>query len=111
MPRQCRDRLANIGRLLEPSVTIPQDATNITISAAGQFSWRVPGSQTLQQGPTMQLANFIKPQGLLKMGETLYQESDASGTAQQGNAGQNGMGTIQQGSLLEQSNVVIPSAR
>ncbi len=95
---------ANIGRLLEPTVTIPQDATNIGISATGQFSWRVPGSQTLQQGPTMQLANFINPQGLLKMGENLYQETDASGTAQQGNAGQNGMGTIQQGSL-EQSNV------
>ncbi len=52
----------------------------------------------------MQLASFINPQGLLKMGENLYQETDASGTAQQGNAGQNGTGTIQQGSL-EQSNV------
>jgi flagellar basal-body rod protein FlgG len=95
---------ANIGRLLEPTVNIPQDATNIGISATGQFSWRVPGSQTLQQGPTLQLANFINPQGLLKMGENLYQETDASGTAQTGNAGQNGMGVIQQGSL-EQSNV------
>ena len=95
---------ANVGRLLEPTVTIPQDATNIGISATGQFSWRVPGSQTLQQGPTMQLASFINPQGLLKMGENLYQETDASGAAQQGTAGQNGTGTIQQGSL-EQSNV------
>jgi flagellar basal-body rod protein FlgG len=95
---------ANIGRLLEPQVTIPQDATNITISSAGQFSWRVPGTQTLQQGPTIQLANFINPQGLLKIGENLYQETDASGTAQLANPGQNGMGTTQQGSL-EESNV------
>jgi flagellar basal-body rod protein FlgG len=95
---------ANIGRLLEPTVTIPNDATNITLSAAGQFSWRVPGSQNLQQGPTIQLANFINPQGLLKLGENLYQETDASGTAQTANPGQNGMGTTQQGSL-EQSNV------
>jgi flagellar basal-body rod protein FlgG len=95
---------ANVGRLLEPTVSIPQDATNITISAAGQFSWRVPGSQTLQQGPTIQLANFINPQGLLKLGENLYQETDASGTAQTANPGQTGMGTTQQGSL-EQSNV------
>ena len=95
---------ANIGRLLEPSVTIPQDATNITISAAGQFSSRVPGSQNLQQGPTIQLANFINPQGLLKLGENLYQETDASGTAQLADPGQNGTGTLQQGSL-EQSNV------
>jgi flagellar basal-body rod protein FlgG len=95
---------ANIGRLLEPAVTIPQDATNISISAAGQFSWRVPGSQTLQQGPTIQLANFINPQGLLKIGENLYSETDASGTAQTANPGQNGMGTTQQ-NMLESSNV------
>ncbi len=95
---------ANIGRLLEPSVTIPNDATNIGISAAGQVTWRTPGSQNLQQGPTIQLANFINPQGLLKLGENLYQETDASGAAQQANPGQNGMGTLQQGSL-EQSNV------
>lgn len=95
---------ANIGRLLEPSVTIPAEATNITISAAGQFSWRVPGSQNMVQGPTVQLANFINPPGLLKLGENLYQETDASGTAQLSNPGQNGTGTLQQGSL-EQSNV------
>jgi flagellar basal-body rod protein FlgG len=95
---------ANIGRLLEPQVTIPQDATDISISVGGQFSWRVPGTQTLQQGPTIQLANFINPQGLLKIGENLYQETDASGTAQLANPGQNGMGTTQQGSL-EESNV------
>ena len=29
----------------------------------------------------MQLANFINPQGLLKLGENLYQETDASGSA------------------------------
>jgi flagellar basal-body rod protein FlgG len=95
---------ANIGRLLEPSVTIPNDATNISISAEGQFAWRVPGSQTLQQGPTIQLATFVNPQGLLKLGENLYQETDASGTATTTNPGQNGVGTTQQGSL-EASNV------
>jgi flagellar basal-body rod protein FlgG len=95
---------ANIGRLLEPAVTIPQDATNVSISAEGQFSWRVPGTTTLQQGPTIQLANFINPQGLLKLGENLYQETDASGAAQAANPGQTGMGTIQQRSL-EASNV------
>ncbi len=86
---------ANIGRLLEPSVTIPNDATNIThqrrrASSPGER----PGSQNLQQGPTIQLANFINPQGLLKIGENLYQETDASGTAQPANPGQNGTGTI-----------------
>jgi len=95
---------ANIGRLLEPSITIPNDATNITVNAEGVISYRTPTSQTLQQAGTIQLANFINPQGLLQLGENLYSESDASGTAQTGAPGQNGMGTTQQGSL-EQSNV------
>ena len=52
---------ANIGRLVEPAVTLPNDATNITISSAGVISYQAPGSQTLQQAGTLQLANFINP--------------------------------------------------
>ncbi len=95
---------ANIGRLLEPAITIPVDATAISISAEGIVYYRVPANQTLQQAGTIQLATFINPQGLLKMGENLYQETDSSGTAQTGAPGANGMGTTQQGSL-EHSNV------
>jgi flagellar basal-body rod protein FlgG len=95
---------ANIGRLLEPAITIPQDATNVSISSAGVVSYQTATSQTLSQAGTIQLANFINPQGLLKSGENLYQETEASGTAQTGAPGANGMGTTQQGSL-EQSNV------
>jgi flagellar basal-body rod protein FlgG len=95
---------ANIGRLLEPAITIPNDATSVSISAEGKVYYRVPGNQTLQQAGILQLANFINPQGLLKMGENLYQESDASGPAQTGDPGTIGLGTTQQGSL-EHSNV------
>ena len=75
---------ANIGRLLEPAITIPADATNISISTAGVVSYQVPGNQTQQQAGTIQLANFINPQGLLKIGENLYQETEASGKATTG---------------------------
>ena len=96
---------ANIGRLLEPTITIPQDAMNISVSAAGVVTYTTSTSpSTPQQAGTIQLANFINPQGLLKIGENLYQETDASGTAQTGVPGANGMGTTQQNSL-EQSNV------
>ena len=51
------------------------------------------------------MANFINPQGLLKIGENLYQETESSGTATDRRPGSDsGMGTLQQGSL-EQSNV------
>jgi flagellar basal body rod protein FlgG len=52
---------------------------------------------------TMQLANFINPAGMQAMGQNLYLETESSGTAQTGQPGVNGMGTIAQGSL-ESSN-------
>ncbi len=97
---------ANVGRLVQPTITIPADATNISVSTAGVVSYQVPGNQTSQQAGTIELANFINPQGLLQIGENLYQQTEASGNATTGNPGASGsgLGTIQQGSL-EQSNV------
>jgi len=97
---------ANIGRALEPAITLPADATNISISAAGLVTYQVQGNQTQQQAGTFQLANFINPQGLLQIGENLFQETQASGTATTAAPGASGsgLGTLQQGSL-EQSNV------
>ncbi len=97
---------ANIGRLLEPTITIPPDATTISISPNGVVSYQVQGNQNQQQAGTIQLANFINPQGLLQIGENLYQETQASGAATTGNPGASGsgLGTLQQFSL-EQSNV------
>jgi flagellar basal-body rod protein FlgG len=50
------------------------------------------------------MANFINPQGLLKIGENLFRESDASGTASPGDPGSNGLGVVVQ-NALEASNV------
>jgi flagellar basal-body rod protein FlgG len=95
---------ANIGRLLQPPITIPEDATEIVISAEGIVSVRQPGSQNLSQIGTIEMANFINPEGLLRLGENLFAETDSSGAAVLGNPGQNGMGMLRQGAL-EASNV------
>ena len=95
---------ANTGRLLEPSITIPEDATNISVSAEGIVSVKQPGSDQMSQVGQIELATFINPDGLLKLGENLYAETDASGTVIQGNPGQDGVGTVRQG-MLEKSNV------
>lgn len=95
---------AKTGRLLEPAITIPSDATSLTVSPEGVVSYRVPGSQGLQQGGTIQMADFINPQGLMKIGENLYEESDGSGTCRTGSPGANGFGKIRQG-WIEKSNV------
>jgi flagellar basal-body rod protein FlgG len=95
---------ANVGRLLQPPISIPEDATDVVISAEGIVSVRQPGSPNLSEIGQIELASFINPEGLLKLGENLYGETDSSGTAVLGTPGQSGLGLLQQGSL-EASNV------
>ncbi len=95
---------AKTGRLLEPPITIPEDATAVLVSPEGIVSVRQPGTQSLSEIGQIQLARFINPEGLLKQGENLYGETDASGTPVSGNPGQPAFGRLQQGAL-EGSNV------
>ena len=95
---------AQTGRLLEPPITIPNDATAVVINANGQVQVRQPGSVVLNSVGEIQMFSFINPDGLLKVGENLYQPTDASGQVQQGQPGLQGLGVLRQGSL-EKSNV------
>ncbi len=95
---------ANTGRLLEPPIVIPQDAEAIVISPEGRVSVRQPGNPTLSQVGSIELVNFVNPEGLLKQGENLYAETDSSGTAITGVPGQQGIGVLRQ-NALEASNV------
>ena len=70
---------AATGRLVEPQISIPTDTTDIVISAQGNVSVRQPGSQQLSNVGQIDLATFINPEGLLRLGENLYAETDASG--------------------------------
>ena len=95
---------AKTGRLIEPAISIPQDAVAVVVSPEGIVSVRQPGTQSLCEIGQIQLAHFINPEGLLKQGENLYGETDASGAPVQGNPGQPAFGRLQQGAL-EGSNV------
>ena len=95
---------ASTGRLLVPNITVPIDTTGVVITPEGLVSVHQNGNPALNQVGQIQLAQFPNPQGLLKQGENLYAETNASGTATAGNPGANGLGTIQQ-NTLESSNV------
>lgn len=95
---------AQTGRLLDPPITIPQGSTAVVIGTNGQVQVRAPGANQLTQVGEITMASFINPDGLLKVGENLYEATDASGQVQLGPAGQNGLGVMRQGSL-EKSNV------
>jgi flagellar basal-body rod protein FlgG len=92
------------GYVVQPSVTVPQNAQSVTIGADGTVSAQIPGQATSTQVGTLQLADFINPAGLQPRGENLLTESASSGTAQVSTPGLNGVGTLQQGAV-ESSNV------
>ena len=82
---------------------MPAGTTNITIASDGNVSYTGPGVNSTFR---IQLARFNNPGGLSSMGHNLYRETGASGTAELGNAAENGFGELQQGSL-ELSNVKV----
>ncbi|MGA2099161.1 MAG: flagellar basal-body rod protein FlgG [Candidatus Acidiferrum sp.] len=95
------------GYQLQPAITIPTNATNITIGTDGTVSVQLPGQQQAQQIGTIQLATFPNPGGLNSVGDNIVLETTASGNAVTGTpGGAEGLGTIQQGSL-EDSNIDI----
>jgi flagellar basal-body rod protein FlgG len=92
------------GYLVQPAISIPSNATSLSIGSDGTVSALVPGSPTPTQIGSIQLADFVNPTGLQAMGENLYHESGASGSPQIGTPSSNGLGSVIQGSL-ETSNV------
>jgi flagellar basal-body rod protein FlgG len=95
------------GNQLQPSITIPANATTVTIGSDGTISVTESGQTAAQQVGSIQLAMFQNPGGLNSVGNNLYLATTASGDPIVGAPGASeGMGTIQQG-MLEQSNVDI----
>ena len=92
------------GYPVQPAVTVPQNATSLTIGKDGVVTVTTPGAVNNTQVGTFQLANFINPAGLRSMGENLYAETEASGTANLANPGSNGVGALNQ-NYVETSNV------
>ena len=99
--------VTSTGYLIEPSITIPNDATNVSIGKDGSVNI-TSASGTQSVVGQIQLARFSNPPGLASAGDNLYAETEASGTPIAGIPGQNGIGTIQAG-FLEKSNVEMVS--
>ncbi len=95
------------GNPVQPAITIPPNATNITIGSDGTVSVTQPGQPQATQIGNLQMALFINPGGLNSVGNNIYLATIASGDPIIGTpGGQEGLGTIQQG-MLEQSNVSV----
>ncbi len=98
--------VTNDGYPLEPGITVPADASGITVGGDGRVTVTQPGTVAPVEIGTIELARFINPGGLKAIGKNLFLETDASGAPTTGAPGTEGRGTIVQG-FLEMSNVNI----
>jgi flagellar basal-body rod protein FlgG len=98
-------RLVNAsGLLVQGGITVPSNATNITIAENGAVSATIPGATAAQSIGTITTANFVNPAGLEPKGQNIYQETAASGQPNAGTPSANGLGSLMQG-FVETSNV------
>jgi len=93
------------GNPVQPTMTVPQNSTGLTVNAQGQVSVTPVGSTTTSQIiGQFTLTRFINKAGLQPVGNNQYTDTPSSGQPQDGLAAAEGYGTVTQGSL-EQSNV------
>lgn len=92
------------GQVLKPGISIPANAKNITISAAGQVRFTVPGHAAPVEAGQLELVRFANPAMLQAVSDGLYRATDASGEATTARAGQDDSGVLVQGAV-ETSNV------
>lgn len=92
------------GYALEPGITVPGNARGVSISPDGTVEAFL-GTDTLPtQLGQIQLARFVNKSGLESMGDNLFLETAASGSAQVAVPNAEGMGDLLQ-NYLEMANV------
>jgi flagellar basal-body rod protein FlgG len=94
------------GNPVQPTITIPQNSSQIAINPQGQLTVMLPGSTTPTLVGQIGLTRFINKGGLNPIGDNLFTDTPASGTPQDGIANTDGFGDMQQ-SNLEQANVEV----
>ena len=92
------------GYVVQPAVTVPPDAVDVSVSKTGQVQVMKAGATQPEQVGQVELANFVNEGGLEAMGDNLYLESAASGPATLGTPGDLGFGRLLHG-YTEASNV------
>jgi flagellar basal-body rod protein FlgG len=92
------------GFVVNPGITIPAAARDVTINASGEVLASTDGQVAPQNVGQIQTAIFANEGGLEAMGENLFRATGASGQPQAAAPGQPGHGSVMQG-FVETSNV------
>jgi flagellar basal-body rod protein FlgG len=91
------------GYVVQPGITIPTNATGITINATGQVQVSISGQAAPTTVGQLQLAVFPNDSGLDAQGDNLFLQSAASGNPVTGTPASPGFGSMLQG-FIETSN-------
>jgi len=94
------------GYPIEPEMTVPDNAIEITISAEGRVEVTIAGEADAEEIGQIELARFVNPPGLANIGKNIYLQTAASGEPITNVAGTDGTGTVVQ-NYLEMSNVQV----
>jgi flagellar basal-body rod protein FlgG len=98
-------RLVNqSGYLVDPAITVPQNATSFAVSAQGLVTATLPGQTAPQQLGQLTLSRFVNKAGLQSVGDNFFLPTEASGQPIDAVPASEGFGTLQQG-YVEESNV------
>jgi flagellar basal-body rod protein FlgG len=92
------------GYQVQPAISIPQDATAVSISQSGQVQVTQPGNPVPNVVGQIELASFMNEGGLSAQGGNLFLQTGASGAPVTGTPGSTGFGQLMQG-YTEASNV------
>ena len=91
------------GHPVVPDITIPNDASDITISPEGEvYAYFIDRGEPELLGQ-LTLVGFANEKGLEALGSNLYAETGASGAPLAGFAGEDGLGYFRQGYLEDSS--------
>lgn len=91
------------GYAVAPGIVIPAEARSLSINPAGEVYAYFADAVQPQLLGQLTLAGFANERGLEALGSNLYLETEASGPAQAGVPGENGLGTLRQGYVEESS--------
>jgi flagellar basal-body rod protein FlgG len=92
------------GYPVQPGITIPQGAVDVSVSKTGQVQVKLAGETDMQTVGQLELATFVNEAGLEAIGGNLLLQTAASGQPSTAVPGDPGFGTLSQG-FLEASNV------
>jgi flagellar basal-body rod protein FlgG len=92
------------GNPVVPNITVNPNAIDVTVNPTGEILVKLQGQVAPANAGQITLATFPNDAGLEAVGNNLYLETPASGTATVANPGAEGYGTLLQG-FLETSNV------